>query len=355
MGSTYEFGAIRLKGFDPEPCRFFKDKCISKNALTKHKTKCQGCIEECKLYKRTYVPYQEEYFDWDMMAEQAEELAYAIKNDLNVFIVGPAGSGKSTLPRQMAALLYAPVVRFSCSAESRWSHIFGQWVLSGGDMFWEDGYILDAYRNGKWLIEEEADFMLPELRASVHTIMEQGSNIVIHGRRDGKVYKEVIPRHKNFRWISTGNTKGYAESFEYAGTQLQNQAARDRYGIIIEVTYVGDEQEIKMVTGHLKARGVKEVNDETVKKFVKIANDCRKAKIEKRFEGIVSYRRTIEMCYMAHTFPPEKAAKAALINFLLPNDGLTVTNLVKTEFEGAVSIGNDPPIEPKYSPDDTNV
>lgn len=343
MGEMYEFGTIRVRALDPEECRSLRDgKCKSKNALEKHKKSCKGCIEECKYYRKTYVPETEKEYNFDVVAEQAEILAYCIRDNINCNIIGPAGVGKSTLPRQIAALLNWPVIRFSCSAESRWTHIFGQWVLSGGDMFWEDGYILDAFRNGKMLIEEEADFMLPELRASVHTIMEQGSNVVIHGRKDGKIYKEVIRRHPNFRWISTGNTKGYVESFEYAGTQLQNQAARDRYGIIVEMDYVGAESEIEIVMNHLKARGIKEPNKDNIEKFVKIANDCRKAKLEKKFEGVCSYRRTIEMAYAAETFEPERAARHAFINFLLPADQLTVINLIKTEFEGTVSIANDP-------------
>jgi MoxR-like ATPase len=255
---------------------------------------------------------------------ETELLALALQTGQNTLIVGSPGVGKSSLVTQIASIANWGVIKFSCSEETTSSKILGQWVIHDKQMVWVDGYITYAMKNGLILLEDEADFMRPELRGELHSVMEHGGTLTLSkiNQETGKSFQEVIHKHPNFRWISTANTVGYGDDlFAFHGTQFFNAASRDRYEIILNIEYRTKEQEALVIISKTN------IDEETCKKMVSVADSCRKESQTMTFQ--FSTRRLLSWANLIVTgISPTVAAKIAVLNFANKTDAHTIKSLM---------------------------
>jgi len=229
----------------------------------------------------------------------------------------------------MAAITDWEVVRFSCSEEMRQSQVIGQWIVVGDKMRWVDGYVTDALRNGKILLEDEADFMRPELRGALHPLLEKDGIITLQGYHpeSGEPFLEVVPRHENFRWVSTANTTGLGDdSFMYHGTQFMNAAARDRYAIIIPMDYLSIEEEKEILVNKTR------VDPTTAENMSKTAHAVREIFHQTKVQYQFSMRRLLAWADF-HNFykdrKPSEAVKLAILSFARDDDYGQLMELIR--------------------------
>lgn len=235
-------------------------------------------------------------------------------------------SGKTTLVKQLAAILNWGLLQFSCSEETSSSKIIGQWVVADKQMEWADGYVTSAMRNGYILLEDEADFMRPELRGELHSAMEAGGQLTLSSLHPEthKPFQEVIRKHPNFRWVSSANTVGHGDdAFQFHGTQYMNSAARDRYDLIMQFSYKREEEEIKIIT---QKGGV---NEELARSLVGIANECRsKENIDITFQ--FSMRRLLSWAKHWKKLGGETASELCVLNFCTEQDKHFLKSLMRS-------------------------
>lgn len=295
--------------------------------LNKDAKACKGIKPKCPGFEYTepYIPEIDEHHILD--EDKAETIVFGLRNGDNLLIVGPAGCGKSSTILQLASILNWETNRFSCSEETSSSKIIGQWVVIGDEMMWVDGHVTDAFKNGKILLEEEADFMRPELRGELHTVMEKGGTITLHGRhpKTGQVFRETIPRNKDFRWISTANTIGLGDdSFLYHGTTFQNAASRDRYEAIVTYDYPPAEIETEILTTKTK------IDKNTAAKMVSIAKAVREAFGLSQCNFPFTIRRTLSWAKYWQQKGEEESTKLSILNFCSQADQIVVKNFLET-------------------------
>lgn len=315
--------------------------CVHKDECSKSKTdKCN--IKTCKEYEsiQPYIPKIEEYFSIDMAA--AETIAFAIANNENILLVGPPGCGKTTLVQVICAITQREVVEFSAHEETRYSHLIGQWTAVGNKMVFIDGYVIDAMRNGKVLLENESDFMRPELRGALHSVLDNNGTVTLQSYhpKTGEPFLEVIHRHKNFRWISTANTTGLGDDqFKFHGVQLQNAAARDRYSVIVKLDYRNEEEEADILVNRTG------IDREIALKMSRVAwgvrNLVRSGKGDVSFE--FTTRRLLAWAnYYQRKENKREALDLAILNFASsdPTEVNTILNAVRTQF-GADGLNYD--------------
>ncbi len=72
--------------------------------------------------------------------------AYA--QQLPVMLTGPTGCGKTRLVEHIGALLDRPVITISCHDDLTSSDLVGRFMVTGGDVVWNDGPLTRAVKEG---------------------------------------------------------------------------------------------------------------------------------------------------------------------------------------------------------------
>ena len=135
----------------------------------------------------------------------------------NAWLVGPAGSGKTTAAKQIADELNIPFAAPSIGRETTKSEIFGFMHAHGGvvrTMFRE------CWENGGLILLDEFDYA----SAAVGTSLNTATSSPFAGFPDS-----TIERHPDFALIATANTYGTGATSQYIGSNALNAATLNRF------------------------------------------------------------------------------------------------------------------------------
>lgn len=185
-------------------------------------------------------------------------------------LVGPTGSGKSSLVEQTAARLNWPCLTVSAHSRMEMPELtgFNMPVTDpvSGDLNTKfvDGPLTKAMRYGFLFVLDEYDTLDPAVSVGLHAVLE-GRPLVI-AENGG----EVIRPHPNFRFVACGNTAGQGdESALYAQTMQQNLATMDRFRVFT-VGYLDAAAELPLLTAISN-----DIPHGLAEKMVGIANSIR--------------------------------------------------------------------------------
>lgn len=152
----------------------------------------------------------------------------------NLFICGPAGSGKTTMARDLAKALKRPFVAISCSAGMSESKIEGRTIprLSDGEEIYRSSKIVEGYRDGAVILFDEVDAADPNTLLVLNAASANGHWFVPNGE---------ITRHPDTVLIFGANTWGSGADRMYVGRNQLDAAFLDRFvGAQIDVDYDQD-------------------------------------------------------------------------------------------------------------------
>jgi cobaltochelatase CobS len=278
-------------------------------AAIRSKTKPTGAINELKV---------DPYFEEDLVAAKVVE--FGIKTRQNVLIVGPTGSGKSSLAINIMARLKESAEICNCSGETSTDEIIAKQGIINVDGHSITttilGAALRAYKDGKILLLEEVDFAIADILASLHRIMETNQQFYICNIGE----PEVIQKSSRFAVISTANTIGTGEdSFMYNGTKPLNQAFMNRFSLTIRLGYIAADKEIKVLVNKTG------IDKNVASVLVQCANDVRDAADPTRISGslgsqtiasVISTRDLISWAtaIKGMSLNPMEAAKYSFLN-----------------------------------------
>lgn len=222
--------------------------------------------------------------DYVYNVDELKNVILALELNLNPYVWGHKGSGKSELFEQIAARTGRPLMRVQHTAGTEESHVVGQWVVRNGQTEFELGPLALAMRHGWMYLADEYDFASPAV-TSVYQAVLEGKALII---KEADAANRVIKPHPNFRFVATGNTNGSGdETGLYQGTNLQNSANYDRFGMVLYKDYMGKADESKIL--QKRAGLVKEDAD----KLVEFANLVRDAYKSAKISDTISPRALI--------------------------------------------------------------
>lgn len=174
-----------------------------------------------------------------------KSLMMAIEMKIPVYLWGHSGVGKTTIFEQIAARTRRPFFRVQHTANMEEEHIVGGWRLRDGKTFFELGPLAMAMRFGWMYMADEYDFGRPEVTSVYQAVLEGKPLVIKEADHDNR----VIRPHPDFRICGTGNTNGQGdESGLYAGTNLQNAANYERFGVVEQMPYMDKKLEARLVS-----------------------------------------------------------------------------------------------------------
>ncbi len=252
---------------------------------------------------------------------EAAYLIQAVNHRENVMLVGPTGTGKSSLVLQLAAAGNVSVRRCNLNGEATVSDFLGRWTVRGKEMVYSEGILPTAMRNGDWLLLDEIDAALPQILFVLQSVLEDNGKLVLLEKDS-----EVIEPHPDFRILATANTLGNGdETGLYTGTQILNEAFKDRFATVIHLDYPDEATEIEIVI--LKASSLKKTE---VKRLVKYARQVREAAQREECGCTFSTRRLLAFANKyAQTGHLTTALELTVLNKLSTDDRRVVAEIAQ--------------------------
>lgn len=142
----------------------------------------------------------------------------------NVWIAGPAGSGKTFAVKQIAQ---AMALDYGFHGAMSMAHELVGFVDAGGT--YHETVFVRLYRNGGVCLLDECDAGSSEALLALNAALANGEMSLPNG--------EIIQRHKDFRCVAAANTYGAGATAEYVGRARIDAAFLDRFGVRLQWDY----------------------------------------------------------------------------------------------------------------------
>ena len=185
----------------------------------------------------------------------------------NVYLYGPAGSGKSHTAEQVAEALG---LDFYGQTTIQFAHDVRGYGDAGGKF--QDTPFYKAFAFGGLYFQDEYDRSNAEAAIVLNSALANGwYDFPIVGR---------VEAHPNFRFMAAGNTLMTGADEEYVTGQEIDASSRDRFAYFFEIDY-SHEVEMRIAHGH--------------EEIVLFVEDVRQAIKETGIKHVVSYRATAAM------------------------------------------------------------
>lgn len=123
----------------------------------------------------------------------------AYRRRVPVMLTGPTGSGKTRFIEHMGRLLDRPVVTISCHDDLTSSDLVGRFLVSGGDVVWQDGPLTRAVKAGAICYLDEVVEARHDSLAILHSLTDHRRALYLD-RAD-----EVVPAPESFMLVCSYN------------------------------------------------------------------------------------------------------------------------------------------------------
>lgn len=224
--------------------------------------------------------------------EKFDTVLKYVANNEPVMLVGPAGSGKNELCKQVAQALNLDF--YFTNAVTQEYKITGFTDANGR---YQETQFYKAFKNGGLFLLDEMDASIPEVLVILNAAIS-------NGYFDFPAPIGFVEAHPNFRVIAAGNTFGHGADYEYVGRNQLDGASLDRFGLE-EIGYS------------------KKIEDYCANGDTELADFCRDYRESARKAGlkiIVSYRAIKRLAKMTTLLDLREALSSALVKGLEKDD-----------------------------------
>ncbi|WP_227485266.1 MULTISPECIES: AAA family ATPase [unclassified Acidithiobacillus] len=234
-----------------------------------------------KAGDRTPAPVFEYIFRIDLLRKM---LAWASGNiTTSLYLSGPAGAGKTSLPEQMAARLGHGCTTLSCNSRTEKADIVGYIGLEDSKTAFIEGPLVRAMREGEWIVFDEGDALPPSVTITLNRVLE-GSPLAIPETGD------VIYPHADFRVAFTGNTRGRGDTTgQFRSRNVQDAAVLDRF-LFVEVDYPTSQEELNIIAGKCP-----NLPEDVAAILVQLAGETRNAHMAGELSAPISTRGLVRI------------------------------------------------------------
>lgn len=243
-------------------------------------------------------------------------LAYSIKNSKPSLLIGETGVGKTALIRYLASKTNSNFRRVNLNGQTTVEEFVGKTLLNRSGTYWQDGILVDAMRNGYWLLVDEINAALPEILFTLHSLLDDDGYVVL-AEKDG----EIVRPHPSFRFFATMNPSG-----KYAGTKSLNKAFLSRFPIVLQLKFPLPSVEKKIIAQYSQLKGVELI------RLIKVANELRSLYQKGDLEYICSTRDLINCAQISADLGIREAMELTIINRCDEEEKKAVETLVSLYF-----------------------
>ena len=237
-----------------------------------------------------------EYLDWSNSFEILEK---AHEQGIFVLVIGPKGTGKTTLVREFAKRQSMKLASINFSLRTRESHLVGSKSLSEGNIQFDEGILIKSMKEGNMLYLDEINAAEADVLLRLDEALDDRRQVVL--KESGG---EVVTANKSWFVIAKINP------LNHVGTKELPPQLLSRFPIRLRMDYPPEEKELEIVKNH-----VPQADEKSLEKGIKLANTLRQAASVEELYYSPSLRETIAYAKLIDgKMSPKKAAELVFGN-----------------------------------------
>ena len=230
-----------------------------------------------------------QYLDWN---NSIQILNKAFDADLFVLIIGPKGTGKTSLVRDFAKSNSMNLQSINFSLRTRESHLVGSKTLTDGTVTFDEGVLIKSMREGNILYLDEINAAEADVLLRLDEALDDRRQIVLKESTG-----EIIKAKERWFVIATINP------LTHSGTKELPPQILSRFPVRIRLEYPPENVELDIVKKHISGE-----HDSEIIQAIKLANTLRQAAAVEELFYSPSLRETIAFAKLLDKGMPGKEA-----------------------------------------------
>ena len=214
------------------------------------------------------------YLDWNNAFEIIDS---AFEKGLFVIIIGPKGTGKTTLVREYAIRKSKNLQSINFSLRTRESHLVGSKTLTDGNIGFDEGILVKSMKEGNILYLDEINAAEADVLLRLDEALDDRRQLIL--KESGG---EIVKAKDSWFVVSTINP------LTHVGTKELPPQILSRFPVRVRLDYPPEDIEYQIIKRH-----VKNPNEAEVLQGIKLANVLRQASAVEELYYSPSIRETI--------------------------------------------------------------
>jgi nitric oxide reductase NorQ protein len=238
------------------------------------------------------------YLDWN---NALSVLNKAYETGLFALIIGPKGTGKTTLVRKFASQMKKELYSVNFSLRTRESHLIGTKTLDKGEISFVEGILVKSMREGSLLYLDELNAAEADVLLRLDEALDDRRQLVLK-----EAAGQIINATADWFVIATINP------LSHVGTKELPPQVLSRFPFRLRLDYPPEDIELKIINQHTTVDNSK-TND--VKHAIKLAMSLREAAALEELYYSPSLRETIAFAKLLNTgIAAKQAAEIVFAN-----------------------------------------
>jgi nitric oxide reductase NorQ protein len=238
------------------------------------------------------------YLDWNNALDVLEK---AYKSGLFVLIIGPKGTGKTTLVRKFASKMKKELHSVNFSLRTRESHLVGTRTIEKGQISFVEGVLVKSMRTGSMLYLDELNAAEADVLLRLDEALDDRRQLVLK-----EAEGQVVKASPDWLAIATINP------LSHVGTKELPPQLLSRFPVRMRLDYPPEDLELEIVKRHATLDDSK-IKD--VKHAIQLAKSLRDAAAVEELYYSPSLRETIAFAKMLLAgMPARQAAEVVYAN-----------------------------------------
>ena len=217
---------------------------------------------------------QPTYLDWNNSIDVIDK---AFEKGLFVLIIGPKGTGKTSLVMEYATQKSKELESINFSLRTRESHLVGTKTLVDGNIGFDEGILVKSMKEGNILYLDEINAAEADVLLRLDEALDDRRQIVLK-ESDGR----IIKAKNSWFVIATINP------LTHVGTKELPPQLLSRFPVRIRLDYPPEDIEYQIIKKH-----VKNPTESDIRQGIKLANTLRQASAVEELYYSPSIRETI--------------------------------------------------------------
>jgi nitric oxide reductase NorQ protein len=225
-----------------------------------------------------------DYLDWN---NALGVLSKAYQTGLFALIIGPKGTGKTTLVRKFASQVKKELYSVNFSLRTRESHLIGTKTLDKGEISFVEGILVKSMRDAGVLYLDELNAAEADVLLRLDEALDDRRQLVLK-----EAEGQLVNAASDWFVIATINP------LSHVGTKELPPQLLSRFPVRLRLEYPPEEVELQIISRHTEVDSSK-LND--VKRAIKLAKNLREAAALEELYYSPSLRETIAFAKLLNT------------------------------------------------------